>query len=66
MQSFTEERIHWIFQNARFWEHKLMNALNKDDIRIAALMIEEYKDIIDNVLDINDQYKVWKEERKYV
>lgn len=62
MQSFTDERIHWIFHNARLWERKLMNEKNKDDIRIAVAMIEEYEDIIDNVLDIKDQYEVWKEE----
>ena len=39
-----------------------MNEKNKDDIKIATAMIEEYEDIIDNVLDIKDQYKEWKEE----
>lgn len=62
MQSFSDERIHWIFQNARFWERKLINEKNKDNIKIASAMIEEYEDIIDNVLDIKDQYKEWKEE----
>ena len=62
MQSFTDERIHWLFQNARSWERKLMNEKNKDDIKIASAMIEEYEDIIDNVFDIKDQYKEWKEE----
>ena len=62
MQSFTDERIHWIFQNERFWERKLMNAENKDDIKIADAMIEEYKDIIDSILDIKDQYEEWKAE----
>ena len=62
MKSFTDERIHWLFQNARFWERKLMKEKNKDDIKIASAMIEEYEDIIDNILDIKDQYKEWKEE----
>ena len=62
MQSFTDERIHWLYQNARFWERKLMNETNKDDIKIASAMIDEYEDILDNVLDIKDQYEEWKSE----
>ena len=62
MQSFSDNRIHWLFRNARFWELKLMNEKNKVDIRIAAAMNEEYEDIIDNVLDIKDQYEEWKAE----
>lgn len=62
MKSFSDERIQWIFQNLSFWKKRMMHSVNKTDIMIANIMIDEYQDIIFNVLDIKDEYEKWKEE----
>lgn len=62
MLSISNERIQWIFQNLSFWKRRMMTSVNKTDIMIANIMIDEYQDIIFNVLDLKDQYEEWKEE----
>ena len=40
----------------------MMTSVNKTDIMIANVMIDEYQDIIFNVLDMKDEYEKWKVE----
>ncbi len=62
MVSISNERIQWIFQTLSFWKRRMMTSVNKTDIMIANVMIDEYQDIIFNVLDMKDEYEKWKVE----